>query len=432
LTRFDPAVLDNDPERRRVMLDLLDHALDAVDPAAATAAALHRSGSSLHVGGEVVHIDEVRQVIVLGLGKAAPAMARAAVRILADLDPRGVVVAPEGSEPAPGLDLVAGDHPYPAQASLAAGARLLEAAAAAGPDDLVVAVVSGGGSALAEAPVAGATIDDIAAVTRSLVTAAVPIDQVNAVRSRLSRIKGGGLAAACGAARLITLVLSDVPGDPVHVVASGPTLVPPQSDAVAADVLEMLPATLRRAVEHHRDPPRHERHTWCIVADGGAAAAAVVSAAAAMGITARVAFEPLVGEARRVGRQLVADAPAAGLIAYAGETVVHVVGRGTGGRNQELALAAAIETEGDDGLVIAALATDGVDGPTTAAGAIIDGSTATRARERGFDPHAALDDNDSHSVLAASGDLLVTGPTGTNVADVVVVWRRQSPVTTYT
>jgi glycerate-2-kinase len=423
VSRFDAAVLANDPERRNVLVELLDHALDAVDPYAAVVAALHRDGHLLRAAGDTIDLESVGRIHVLGLGKAAPQMAAAVVDVLADHGPSGVVVGAGDAGLPRGLDLVIGGHPLPDDSSLQAGNQLLDAAAAATEEDLVVVAVSGGGSALAEVPVTGATLGDIVDVTALMLREAIPIEQINAVRARLSAIKGGRLATAAGAARLVTLVLSDVSGNPIHVVASGPTLVPPQGTEIAADVLEMLPSSVRRTVDGYRAPPRHERHAWALVGDGMSAASAVVEAATARGINARLAAEPLVGEARRVGEHLATEASAPGLVAYAGETVVEVRGAGVGGRNQELALAAALTVDGDDDILIAALATDGIDGPTAAAGAMVDGRTGHRARSAGFDPLASLATNDSNPVLEATGDLLVTGPTGTNVADLVVVWR---------
>ena len=423
MIRFDRSVLANDPERRAVVIDLLETALDAVDPYRVTSSALRRTNHQLVVGGNTVDLAGIDRVIVLGLGKAAPAMAAAAAEVLTDLNPNGVVVAAADADVPPGIELIVGSHPLPTDASRRAGQRLLDAAAGATDRDLVITVVSGGGSALAEVPEEGVDIKELAEITKTLLRAAVPIDQVNAVRTRLSRLKGGGLAAAARGTQLVTLVLSDVVGSPLHVVASGPTLVPLQSTEVAAHVARMLPETVRVALDNYTSPIRHDHHTTCLVADGTTAANALVEAAAARGIDARLAEEPLAGEACGAPDRILAAAAEAGLVVFAGETVVDVRGSGIGGRNQELALAAAIAVEGDGDLLVAALATDGVDGPTTAAGALVDGATVLRARERGFDPGASLANNDAYPLLAAAGDLLVTGPTGTNVADLAVVWR---------
>jgi hydroxypyruvate reductase len=423
MSRFDPAVLDNDPERRRVIVDLLDVALDAVDPYAVTSSALHLDDDVLVVGGDSIDLADIDRVIVLGMGKAAPPMASAVADALAHLQPRGVVAAAAFAPVPADLELVVGSHPVPDDSSSHAGQRLLQLAAEATERDLVVAVISGGGSALAEVTVDGIGVAEVAAVTESLLRAAVPIDQINAVRTRLSRLKGGGLGAAAAEARLVTLVLSDVVGNPLHVVASGPTLVPPPGTEVAADVAQLLPASARRALDAFTQPVRHARHTACLVADGTTAAKAMVTVAAARGIDARLSEEALHGEAHTAAVRVLESAAAEGLVVFVGETVVDVTGPGSGGRNQELALAAAIAADGDGGVVVAALATDGVDGPTSAAGAVVDGATVARARRLGFDPEASLVDNDAGPLLDAVGELLVCGPTGTNVADLAVAWR---------
>ncbi len=423
MSRFDPGVIAHDPERRQVIVDLLDKAIEAVDPYQVTRSALFLEGGRLAIGPNVVELDDVDRVIVLGLGKAAAGMTTAVVDSFMDYKPTGLAVTAAPAPSLRGIDLIVGGHPVPDAESRRAGQALLDAAAGACERDLVVAVISGGGSSLAEVPVDGIGIDDIAFATDALLTAAVPIDQINAVRTRMSRLKGGGLAAAVSQSLLVTLVLSDVVGNPLHVVASGPTVVPPLGTGVSADVSQMLPEAMRVVVDAYIPPPRHERHIMSVVADGTTAAIALVEAARARDIPARLADEPLRGEARDAGAEIVAAATQPGIAAFVGETVVDVRGSGLGGRNQELALAAAMAADGDDTLLVAALATDGVDGPTTAAGGLIDGGSVERAKALGIDVEGSLANNDAHAVLEATGDLLVTGATGTNVADLAATWR---------
>lgn len=423
MSSFDTAVIANDPGRRQVMIHLLDAALEAVDPYQATRSALHLDDGRLAVGLDAVELDDVDRVIVLGLGKAAAGMTAAVVDTLTEYGPEGVAVTTTPVSPPLSIELIVGGHPVPNDASRRAGQALLDTAVAAGERDLVVALISGGGSSLAEVPADGVAIDDIAIVTDSLLKAAVPIDQINAVRTRMSRLKGGGLAAAAGSARLITLVMSDVVGNALHVVASGPTVVPPLGTTVSADVSQMLSEAVRAAVDAYRPPPRHERHIMSVIADGMTAGKALVEAALARDIPARLDDEPLLGEARKAGAEIVAAATEPGITAFVGETVVDVRGSGLGGRNQELALAAAMAAQGDDDLLVAALATDGIDGPTTAAGGLVDGGSVARAAALGIDADAFLANNDANPVLDAIGDLLVTGATGTNVADLAATWR---------
>jgi glycerate-2-kinase len=431
--RFASDVLAPDPARRRILLDVLDAALDAVDPAAVTAAALTRSRRGITVCGEQVPAPD--GVTVLALGKAAPAMAAAAVDALGDLMAEGVAASVTGAGPA-GLAAFRGGHPIPDEGSVAAGEALLAAAGRAGragAGRVVLVLISGGGSALAEVPWPGLTLDDLMFTTDALLRSGVDITRVNAVRKHCSALKGGRLAAAAAPARLVTLAISDVVGSPLDAIASGPTVADPTTfaDALAvASTVQAAPAVL----EHLRsgaagavpESPAHVPGSVFVIADGGTAARAAAQAAAAQGIEAGVVGTGLTGSARSVGAQVANAARSLsrpGMLVWAGETTVAVVGRGRGGRNQELALAAGMVLEGDDRVAVASFGTDGIDGPTDAAGGIGDGGTVGRGRSSGHDAGRALDDNDAYTFLQASGDLLVTGPTGTNVVDLVIAWR---------
>ncbi len=410
---FDPQVLAPDPAHRRLMLEVLAAALEAVEPSAAVARALAGSPGP---------------VTVLAFGKAAAAMARGAAAACGEI--AGVVVAPGPAEVPPGCELVVGAHPVPDAGSVAGARRLLAAAHAAGEGETVVVLVSGGASALAELPAPGLELAHLAQVNELLLRSGAPIEEVNAVRKHLSAFKGGRLAEALVPAEVTTLVLSDVVGSPLDVIASGPTVPDPTTyaDALAvledrglADDLPAVTAHLRAGVAGRRPetPKTLPPGRVGIVGDGGRAAAAAVTAARERGVDARVVSTALTGEARTVGARLAADA-VAGMSVYAGETTVTVAGDGRGGRNQEVALAAALAPRPP---MVAALGTDGVDGPTPAAGGLTDAGTAARARAAGCDPEAGLRRNDAYRVLGASQDLLITGPTGTNVGDVTVVWR---------
>ncbi len=273
-----------------------------------------------------------------------------------------------------------------------------------------------------------------------MVESGAPIDEINAVRKHLSLIKGGRLAEAVGRARMLTLIVSDVVGDHPDVVASGPTVPDPSTFDDALDVLrrrDLVDAVPKGVIRHLQrgsageepETPKGEvppHQTLAIVLSGVRAAEAACRVAAESGVAARVVTYSMTGEASRVGRKLVTGGKRVegpGVYAYAGETTVTVTGPGIGGRNQELALAAALALDGIPDVVVAALATDGVDGPTDAAGAIVDGSTAERVRKNGRDPLEDLRNNDSHRSLAASEDLLRCGPTGTNAGDLALVYR---------
>ncbi len=416
--RFDRAVLAPDPERRRTVVDILEAALAAVDPEGAVAAHLRLDGSRLSIDSG---LDVPRRVDVLAIGKAAPAMARAAARILGSKAGRILVVS-DHSEPIRGR-LVLGDHPFPGRRSLAAGRAVWDFAAAVEPDDRLVVLISGGGSALVELPADDLDVDDLAATQHALMDRGVPIHDLNVVRRQLSRVKNGGIVRAHGRP-VATLLISDVIDGPASDIASGPTIPDGSTPADALDVIRRSGAEVPPAVTAYLSaaplPPPIEAGPWQVVADGAAAAQAAATRARELGLPATIATTALRGEARIEGPRACRDA-GKGLTILAGETTVHVVGDGRGGRNQEAALAAALDIDGSDTL-FAAFGTDGVDGPTDAAGAVVDGDTVGRGRRAGLDPGECLRRNDSHRFLAASGDLLVTGPTGTNVGDVWLVW----------
>ena len=434
---FDPNVLAADPGPRADVLAALAGALAAADPAAAVRRHFRRSRSGLMVGDTRMPLPKGR-VFVLAFGKAAPAMAGAALEVLEGSDVAGVVASPAGA-PAGPLEAVAAGHPLPDAGSLEAGRRLLELAGEAGRRDLVLVLVSGGGSALAEVPAAGLTLDDLDEVNRALLHSGAPITEVNTVRRHLSAFKGGHLAEAAAPAPLVSLILSDVVGSPLEAIAGGPTVPDPTTFAAALAVLQrwavVPPRAVRAALEEGASGKRPDTPKGgnafagpvVIVADGAAAAAGAVAAARERGLSAWAISTVVQGEARLVAERLTTMTRRlreGEMAVFAGETTVTVAGTGRGGRNQELALAAGLALDGDrGGALVASFATDGVDGPTDAAGGIGDGGTVIRGRERGLDAAAALAANDSLPYLEASGDLLHCGPTGTNVGDVMLAFR---------
>lgn len=404
---FDPAVLEPDPTRRRTLLDLLTTALLAVDPERLTAAAVRR-------------LDIASPVTVIALGKAAPGMARGAAAVLGASS--GLVVTDHPEEVPAGYELVVGDHPLPGKESVRAGRRALEVAARSQLP--VLFLISGGGSALCELPAPGLELADLVATTRLLLASGAGIDEINLVRRHLSAVKGGRLGAVAGSV-VATLVLSDVPSGQLGTVSSGPTVAEPSTPDDALRVIKRyrLPSgrPVMTALERSSPAPRPRPHPLVRVADGQDAAAAARDRATAIGLRAIVA-PVLTGEASTQALAMV-ESSLPGITIAAGETTVRVTGNGRGGRNQHAALAAAIHLDGNPEVVFAALATDGVDGPTTAAGAIVDGTTCGRARALGLDPGRHLAESDAYPLLMQIGDGLRCGPTGTNVADLWVVWR---------
>lgn len=353
------------------------------------------SGSILRVGSHAFEDVSRDQIVVVALGKAAASMAFGAQDAVGAS--RGMVVMPHDA-PSP-FALCVGSHPIPSESSLRCGEALLEFVADTGPSDLLVFLVSGGGSAIAVAPIADVSIEEIAEMNRRLIDSGMTITEINAARASVSRIKGGGLADAAGTRRQVSLILSDVPGSGPEHVASGPTI---GGTSAPGDAL------------------------FEVVGSSEIAAHAAADHLIAQGFTVSIATTNLRGESAVVARQLIDATPPGTITIAAGETTVEVSGSGVGGRNQEAALAAAIHTDRQD-VLFAALGTDGIDGPTEAAGAIIDGDTAQRARESGVDLVTALRNNDSHTALTALGETLVTGPSGTNVADLWFVAKGPQP-----
>jgi hydroxypyruvate reductase len=397
---------------RELALDLAEAGLRAVDPERATVAALDR----LEAAGEPLD-----RATLFAFGKGAVPMARAAasrVRLRG-----GIVIALEEAT-LPGLDVRRGGHPHPAPDALDVGVEVERRARALGPDDVALCLVSGGGSSMLEKPRDGVALDEIAELARSLMAAGADIAELNAVRRALSAIKGGGLAHLLAPARIVTVVLSDVPGQDPALVASGPTAAPPADAPVARTVLARcgLWSALSDAARAAVQTPRPSPPPWRleVAADHTTARRAIVDAAAQRGTTLVDRDGVFGGEARELGAALALEAPLG--FVWAGETTVTVRGPGRGGRNLEVALGAlaAAWERGWSGGPLIALGTDGVDGTSDAAGALIDGHALATARALGLDPRRALADNDAHTFFAALGTALHTGPTGTNVADLIV------------
>ncbi len=426
-------------------------AMAAIDPARLTGAQLDWNDGTLVLRGQgsaqsVAPCPRPHggPVLVVGAGKAALGMAAGVRSVL----PRatGLVIVPYGT---PGLapadiEVRRASHPIPDAAGVEATQELLARVAGAGPETLVIVLLSGGASALLVAPADGITLEDKQGVTRALLAAGADIAALNAVRKHCSAVKGGGLARrAAAAAGCWTLLLSDVIGDDPAVIASGPTVGDPSTWAEVARILERwldpdeVPDAVRQRIAAGmagRLPetvkpgdPVLARVVVRIVGNNALAVAAAAEEARRRGYAVTVHPRAIVGDAAASGRELAAalralptDRPAA--LVAGGEPTVQVRPGGHGGRAQHLALAAAIALAGTPAVLLAA-GTDGVDGPTAAAGACVDGETVWRARAAGHDPEAALRATNSSAPLAAAGDLLPGGPSGTNVADLVVGLR---------
>ncbi len=407
------------------MIEAYRAALRACDPAAAVLRVVDFDGGRLTVGDATFDRVDPSDVVVIGLGKAAASMARGVAGVV-DVE-RGLVVS-DHEEPCP-VELAVGDHPIPGAGSLAAGRRLLDTVRATRPTDVVVFLISGGGSAVAEAPTPGVGMDDIAALNRVLTTTAMPITEINEVRSAASMIKGGRLASVAGTTRMATLILSDVVGgDAVH-VASGPTIghglgSGARSVIARRGLAGLLPGPVLEAVRRST-PVDGDPGPWTVVASPDVAARAAASSLRDAGCRVEVRDHPLEGPVGDAVAAMLAAVPVGGVVVAAGEVVVSVEGVGTGGRNQHAALLAARQIRGG-GTTFGAFATDGRDGPTRAAGAIVDGGTWGRITDAGVDGDAALERFDSTTALGAVGALVLVGPTGTNVADLWIAARQPS------
>ena len=440
-----------EPERKRrraIALNLVNAALGAVDPAAAVKRFLRVDGDALLVADRRYDLRRYKQILVVGAGKAGAPMAQAVEDILGDRIAAGLVNVKYGyTAPTRVVELNQAGHPIPDEKGVAGARRMAQMARDASEDDLVIALISGGGSALMVLPSEGVSLNDKRRLTDSLLRSGATINEINTVRKHLSQVKGGSLARLAAPAEVITLMLSDVVGSPLDVIASGPT-VPDTStfqDAwkviVAHDLVDELPKSIADRLQSGlqgqiEETPKAGDQVFArcqnvVVSSNEIAAKAVLDQASQDGLNTCLLSTLVEGEAREVARVVVAIAreisysgnplPRPACVVLGGETTVTVRGHGLGGRNQELALSAAIGIDGLAGAMIVTLATDGSDGPTDAAGAIVTGDTYRRACERGLDPHRFLADNDSYHFFQQLGDLLVTGPTNTNVNDLTFV-----------
>lgn len=427
---------------RRAAVEAAAAGLRAVDPRALVRRALDVEGSSMVVGGRTYHLDSYGRVFVLGGGKASGLMAVGLEETLGDRLGDGAVVVPDYQAELPRLrhiEFIRSTHPLPTEAGIRAVNRMLEVGERAKEGDLVLCLVSGGGSSLMPSPVHGLRLDELRRTTGLLLSAGASIGEINCVRKHLSEISGGRLVQKLGGAEVLALVVSDVVGDDLGSVASGPTSPDPTTFADAREVLQkygiweegpsevsaLIARGARGEIEETPKPGGKEfaKVTNVVVGSNATAceAAAVSLRGAGFEVDNRIG---VIGEAKVVGSRLASEARGERrAVVWGGETTVTVRGRGKGGRNQEVALSAAVAMQNDRGTTALAIGTDGIDGPTDAAGAIADSGTCARARKLGSDPDSALAENDSYHFFRALGDLIVTGPTGTNVTDLMILVR---------
>jgi glycerate 2-kinase len=437
-----------EPNRKTILERVFYAGLRAVDPGAAVWRHVRRINHTLWAGYCSYDLERYRRVLVVGAGKGAAPMARALEAILGDRLTGGVIVVKYGHTlPLQKISIVEAGHPIPDENGLKAAEAVLHELEECTEEDLVICLFSGGASALLPAPRPPIDLGEKQATTRLLLDCGATIQEINAIRKHLSRLKGGGLALAAHPARVVSLFLSDVVGDSLDVIASGPTVSDSSTFRDCADTLERysltsrIPERVREIMERglgREEPetvktghPALERVQNVLVGNNRSALFAARDEAAALGYGTLLLTSQLQGEAREaagfitaVAKEILASDhpihPPACILA-GGEPTVVVRGEGKGGRAQELALAAAMALDGLEGVSLLCAGTDGTDGPTDAAGAFADGSTCQRARQLGLDPASHLARNDSYPFFQGIGDLFISGPTRTNVMDLICV-----------
>jgi hydroxypyruvate reductase len=419
---------------RKHALRIFRAALDASAPDRAVLRHVSCDGRVLKVGTRRYKLDAFDRIQVIGAGKAAAAMAQAVEKLLGKRIAGGLINIPGGVRAKlRRIELNHCGHPIPDERGAAGAARMLEIARAAGPRDLLICVISGGASALLPAPRPPLTLKGKQEITSRLLASGATIHEMNTVRKHLSAIKGGQLAAAADSATVITLLLSDVVGDDPEVIGSGPTVGDPTSVSDAAALLKKygipFPAEALKETPKPGDPRLAKAH-FVLAGSNRQAMDAAAQQARELGYQTLVLSTTIEGETRdiaamhaAIAREVFASGrpvrrPAC--LLSGGETTVTLRGRGMGGRNQEFVLAAALALDGRYPVTILSAGTDGIDGPTPAAGAIADADTLRRAAALGLDGRALLENNDSYRFFKPLGDLIETGPTGTNVMDVRV------------
>lgn len=433
---------------RTIALQTLEYALDAVDPAKLLKSKVNFKDSKLNAGTYPFDLRKFRNVYVLGGGKAGGSMASALEEVLGKRVTAGVVNVPHGDKHKTSIiKLHPAAHPIPDEAGMVGTRQMLALAEEADEADLVIMLISGGGSSLMPLPRDGISLRDKRELTGKLLKSGAKISEINAIRKHLSGFKGGWLAKKAYPATILNLILSDVVGDSLESIASGPTTPDSTTFADARRVLEKYglwknaPVSVRGLISSGEkgfsaETPKpgdsaFEKVYSVTLGNSRSAALAAVAHLRSEGLKTLLLTSTLEGEASTVGTVLSSIAkeiptsgspvPKPAALVASGETVVTVRGKGIGGRNQELALSAALKLQGVEGAVIVSLSTDGIDGPTDAAGAIVDGKTVERAMRLKLNPEDYLAENDAYSFFSKLGDLIVTGSTGTNVNDISVI-----------
>ncbi len=432
---------------KRILNALIQTGLKAADPSQAMEQSIRRNGRHLSVNGQPYDLSRYQRIVCVGAGKASAHMAHMLERILGEYVEGGVVIVKDGYKaPTQRIQIVEAGHPLPDARGVRATKHILTMARTLTKKDLLIVLLSGGASSLLCAPAPGLTLNDKRRTTNLLLRAGATIQEINTVRKHLSAVKGGQLAQATSA-KILTVALSDVLGDDLPTIGSGPTMPDPTTFQEANAILEQyqiwnrVPDRIRTHLGqgiqgHHPETWKsHRRHApghhSIILANNQTAIEGMAKEAKRLGLRPHLLDSPLQGEAKELGAILGAMAkdirafgnpirPPACLI-VGGEPTVTVTGKGKGGRAQECVLAAAQEIAGLPDVIVAGFGTDGTDGPTAVAGAIVDGKTLQRAKKKGLSIETMLEKHDSYSFFNQVGGHIITGPTQTNVNDIYLI-----------
>jgi len=420
-------------------------AISAANPKEGVKRSCRIAGNDVAVGTWHRRAEDIGRILVVGAGKASAHMATALEQVLGDRITSGIVITKYGhGVPLRRIRVAEAGHPVPDEQGVEATLELMRHVEGSTPDDVIFVLLSGGASSLLVAPAQGITLADKKTTTAVLLSCGATIQELNCVRKHLSRVKGGQLLRACGSAQVVSLILSDVIGDPLDVIASGPTVPDPTTFRDALGIVDRLGirgSLPPRVVSHleagargeHPETPKPDEGSFstshtALVGTNSIALKGAACEAERRGYRSHILTSSLRGEASEAAKVVCALAegvPARGgptALILGGETTVTLSpDAGKGGRNQEFALSAAREIRGRTNITLASVGTDGTDGPTDAAGGLVDGATWERAIRCGFSPDVALQRHDAYPLLRATGDLVMTGPTGTNVMDVIVV-----------
>jgi hydroxypyruvate reductase len=432
---------------RERALSIFQASLRGADPKRCVKRFLRVDGGVVSAGNFRKRLKDINKIIVVGAGKAAAVMAQAVEEVLIDRIDQGVIIITKGSEASlKRIELHFGGHPFPDEDGATGTERIMEILSQAGEDDLVLCLISGGGSALLVSPVNGISLEDKKQMVQLLFECGAHIDEINTIRKHISKVKGGRLAKTAYPAQTVSFILSDVIGDRIESIASGPTAPDPTTFEDCFEILnryklmERMPRSIKLLLQGSRNhqeyetvkpgDPVFERVENLIIGSNLLALQEAETKAQELGFNTLLLSSSVSGDTRKaaeehalLAREIRQDKskPSPACVISGGETTVKVKGEGKGGRNQEFVLAAAIQIDGLQDVVIASMNTDGIDGPTDACGAICDGLTVSRARKMALDPHDYLERNDSYHFFENLGDLIKTGPTHTNVMDIHIM-----------